>query len=575
MADRDQKPAVVFDRDKSQWPMAYALRRPSDDAPLRRWWRHYYYESPKCRKADVLYSKTKSHSESLAQQFANEPVLGFDMEWPWDADKRPRLQDKVALIQLASESKVALFHIALHEGEAVDDLIAPTLKEIIESSKIMKVGVAVINADFRRLRVHFNLEPKGAFELSHLHNLVTYGAIAPHLVTTKLRSLSAQVEQHLGLPLWKGGVRTSDWSQPLNWNQTQYAATDAYACFMLFHCMNAKRLAMDPVPPFPRLAETYLRSTMPKSTILQLESLTEDGEVRIVTAKEFFTPTEDIDEDGESVEGAAGNKNCEIDSDPDITNKLQGKTGDEAKDDGDAFSKNNRETTSKRNNPGNQSQADKKDRRSRKDAKPTGNGSARTSMDSSCWSLYGKLASHRKSLAVSKGISAFIIAHNTVLQSLTLHRPSNEQELLLVPGIGNGKAAQYGPAWLEIIADFERGQKQDDDHDRQQEASDRRQDGGPHPEFENRDQKRRKIVHVGRSKEILIPSDELPVLSTGLSFQFGETSLAHEPSVLPRPQEQNDSDSDDESVFGPPMELPSPSVLKWKRDVAVPSDPKR
>ncbi|KAI0452502.1 hypothetical protein F5B21DRAFT_526776 [Xylaria acuta] len=210
------------------------------------------------KKSTSYMVKTKSHSEILARQFANEPVLGFDMEWPWGADKRSKLRDKVALMQLAGERKVALFHIALHEGETVDDLIAPTLKEIIESSK------------------------------NHERN-----------------------------------VRISDWSQPLNWNQTQYAATDAYARFMLFHCMNAKRLAMDPAPPFPIPAETYLRSIAPKSTTLQLESLTENGEVRTITAKGFFGPTEDIDQDEELIEGIADNKNDDIDSDPKNTNNTR------------------------------------------------------------------------------------------------------------------------------------------------------------------------------------------------------------------------------------------------------------
>lgn len=204
----------------------------------------------------------------------------------------------------------------------------------------------------------------------------------------------------------------------------------------------------------------------------------------------------------------------------------------------------------------------KKDRKPRKDAKPAGNSSARTSMDSSCWALYGKLASHRKELAASKGVAAFIIAHNKLLQALTLHRPSNERELLFVPGVGKGKATQYGPAWLEIIAEFERNQKQDDAHDKQQETSDLRADGGPHPEFEDRDPKRRRIVRVGRSKEIIIPSNEPPANpSTGLSFQFGETSIAHKPSVLPQPEKQdNATDNDDESAFGPPIEMPPPSA---------------
>ncbi|KAJ8121146.1 hypothetical protein ONZ43_g2329 [Nemania bipapillata] len=271
--DDDPAPAVPFNRDEPQWPMTFTLKPPDPRSTIpRRWWNHNYYSGPEGETIQVLYSKAKSSSEKIAKQFVDEPVLGFDMEWPWDAEKRPKLKDKVALIQVASERKVGLFHISLHEGDTVDDLIAPSLKEIIESPRIIKTGVAILRADFGRLKTHLQLDPKGAFELSHLHNLVTFGSTTPQKVTTRLQKLSLQVQQHLGLPLWKGDVRTSDWSRPLNQSQIKYAATDAYASFMLFHCMNAKRLAMDPAPPFPRFAEAYVTSPPPRSTSVQLES---------------------------------------------------------------------------------------------------------------------------------------------------------------------------------------------------------------------------------------------------------------------------------------------------------------
>jgi len=530
MADNTLGPTLAFNRDESQWPMKYALTPAQDDAPPRLFWRHDYYRGPQGESIQVLYSKTKSDSETIAQHFANEPVLGFDMEWPifWDAHNSPRLQDKVALIQLASESKVGLFHIALHEGDTPDDLIAPALKGIIESSGIIKAGVAVLSADLKRLKTYFNLEPKGAFELSYLHSLVTYRATDPGQAKTKLHALSRQVEQHLGLPLWKGSVRTSDWSWPLNSSQMQYAATDAYAGFMLFHCMNAKRLAMDPIPPLPRLAETYLPFAMPKHLPIQLESVTEDGEIRIITAEEFFGVTNRV---GEGAEHST-----------------------EASQDGSQPS---------------QSQSSKKTRKAKTDTKLADNSGVRTSMDSSCWALYDRLVSHRRSIAVSEAISAFIIAPNKVLKALTLHRPSNEQELLLVPGVGKGKVARYGVAWLKIIVQFEAEEKQREDHEQKQRTSDKKEgDGLPHPISEDQDPKRRRIVHVDCSKEILIPSDKkLPSLSTGLSFQLGETNITDEPSLSSRPEDQNDStdNPDGDSVFRPPMELPAAAVLKRKR----------
>ncbi|KAI1358728.1 hypothetical protein F5Y08DRAFT_350472 [Xylaria arbuscula] len=540
MTDDHTRLTIHVNRDQSQWPMTFSMKQPQGDVPRRRWWHHYYYRGPQGQSVQILYSRTRSRSETIARHFVNELVLGFDMEWPWDAGKRSRLQDKIALIQLASERKIALFHIALHEGETTDDLIAPTLKEIIESPKIFKAGVAVLNADFNRLRVHFKLEPKGAFELSHLHNLVTYGGSAPEHVTTKLRSLSMQVENHLGLPLWKGSVRTSDWSQPLNSDQTAYAATDAYAGFMLFHCMNAKRLAMNPTPPLPALAETYPFLTS-KSATIRLEAVAEDGEAQVTTAEEFFGTKTDAKEGSTISRNAAslrdGNEGGAEDSggvDPAVEMV---------------------EPTLKHDEPQHSHNPQRlDDRKSRGGAKAIQDDSVRTSMDSSCWALYGRLASHRKQAAVAKGVSAFVIAHNTLLQALSMHRPSNEQELLGVPGVGKRKLSEYGASWLEIITAFEAEQKQ------------------KHP-----DPKRRRIVRVGRSKEVLMSSGRPPaMLSTGISFQFGATSLAGEPMTESQSEDHlvdgddNDSvDDDDDDAFGPPMQPPSPATLKRKRALAV------
>ena len=80
----------------------------------------------------------------------------------------------------------------------------------------------------------FGLKPKGAVESSHLYRLVKFGPRKPELVSVKLVSLAHQVEEQLGLPLYKGDVRTSNWSKPLSRDQINYAAGDAYAGFMLY-----------------------------------------------------------------------------------------------------------------------------------------------------------------------------------------------------------------------------------------------------------------------------------------------------------------------------------------------------
>ncbi|KAI0405859.1 ribonuclease H-like domain-containing protein [Xylaria palmicola] len=523
MVDETPRPAVLFNRDVSQWPMSYTMIPPQDDAP-RQWWSHTYYRGPGDQPVKVLYSRTKSESEAVAKQFAEESVLGFDMEWPWDSWGRPRLQDKVALIQLASEEKIALFHIALHEGETADDLIAPTLKEIIESSTIIKTGVNILNADFRRLKEHFNLTPRSAFELSHLHNLITYGATAPRLVTTRLCALAKQVEQHLGLPLYKENVvRMGNWSLPLNDSQTQYAATDAYSNFMLFHYMNSRRLTMDPVPPFPRHVDSYPPAGTRRSKTVQLESVAEDGEVRIVDADDFFYVGKTIDEyfawKAEQAEGTAGVGNSNPESTP------QTGTGTES--------------------------------RKRKSSKLTVDQSDLKTTD---LELYSQLARHRNEFAMSNGVERFQVACNRVLEALAHHRPSNEEELLLVWGVGKVKVEQHGAAWLEIIAAFQTELKQAVNPETEQDVGGPADEGGDDANSEERDPKRRRVAPADCPEEIDGPPSESRAVLTQVQE---DSSLANKPPLSPQCRKHQDpNDSTPETPTKPPL----PRVLRPERD---------
>lgn len=90
-----------------KWPLSYRMRIPKGQAPPL-WWSHELYRGPENATVEVFYSKDKARSEIIAKKFLGEPVVGFDMEWPWDSDKRHRLQEKIGLIQVASEDKIAL-----------------------------------------------------------------------------------------------------------------------------------------------------------------------------------------------------------------------------------------------------------------------------------------------------------------------------------------------------------------------------------------------------------------------------------------------------------------------------------
>lgn len=223
------------------------------------------------------------------------------MEWKAQAFASDSIQNNLSLIQIANEERIALFQTALFRpARAMQDFVAPSLKWLLESPDITKVGVA-IKADSTRLRKYLGIEARSIFELSHLYKLVKYGRASPKLVNKRGVSLSEQIEEHFGLPLEKSDdVRCGDWTRSLNYRQVQCefvwlriletvlmdglsdAATDPYACICLFNILELKRQAMDPVPPRPAHAELNLPIILPLGEAVNnkdKESLVSDSAV--------------------------------------------------------------------------------------------------------------------------------------------------------------------------------------------------------------------------------------------------------------------------------------------------------
>lgn len=247
-------------------------------------WSHTAQRTPSGQKPIVHYCRTLENTEQVSQLFLDSKVIGFDMEWKANASSTDSIQNNVSLIQIASEERIALFQIALFKpAKTQKDFMAPSLKKILESPHITKVGVS-IKGDTTRLRKFLGIDTRSILELSHLFRLVKYGQANPKLVNKRLVNLSDQVEEHLGLPLEKGvDVRCSDWTRPLNYQQVQCkfqprmpfficrvltskldAATDPYACICLFNALERRRQAMNPMPPRPAHAELNMPIVLPQ-----------------------------------------------------------------------------------------------------------------------------------------------------------------------------------------------------------------------------------------------------------------------------------------------------------------------
>ncbi|CAG8903921.1 unnamed protein product [Penicillium egyptiacum] len=289
-------PGCVEENDSRDEPIPSSdIGSSANSLTTPQFWSHSSQQSPDGRKLIVHYCRTLQSTEEAVQHFLGSKVVGFDMEWKAQASGMDSIQSNVSVIQIANEERIALFQVALFKpARCLEDLVAPSLKRLVESPDVMKVGVS-IKADCTRLRKYLGVDAKATFELSHLYKLIKYGKDNPKLVNKRGVNLSEQVNEHFGLPLEKSDdVRCGDWTRALSYRQVQCeyletciislfsyadlvlfftldAATDPYACVRLFHTMEAKRQAMDPMPPRPAYAELNQPIVLPLGQVINGE----------------------------------------------------------------------------------------------------------------------------------------------------------------------------------------------------------------------------------------------------------------------------------------------------------------
>ena len=104
------------------------------------YWHFTLYQGPggDGDKVKVHYCKSKETTEKIAQLFLDKEIIGFDIEWQPNASAADGITRNVALIQIASEERVLLAHIARYPNAAIsekeqriEDFVAPSLKKIM------------------------------------------------------------------------------------------------------------------------------------------------------------------------------------------------------------------------------------------------------------------------------------------------------------------------------------------------------------------------------------------------------------------------------------------------------------
>jgi ribonuclease D len=570
------------------WPLSYVLQVPEQEPGQTIWWSHKLYRGPKNKSPEVFYSKTRDDSEILAQKFLDKPLLGFDMEWPrWKSPKR--LQHQIGMIQVASEDMIALFHIGQHSGSTIDQVIAPSLRKIIESPNIIKIGRCIVGADFSRLIKFFGLKPQAAFEIAHLHKLVT---------SISRGGLADQVQHHFELPLSKDpNDRTCKWHLPLSQSQRDYAAADAYAGFMLYHCMNAKRLAMIPTPPLPPLADspkpTAEAKGEPKPSKLRQEPLDLVSQAlydELSIRRSALASDENV-----KLSRIASNPVLERlarqrPTDSKALSKIRGmgevqqeKFGAEWLEVIAMFLASNNieeshsETVASEPKPTTNAKS--------RPARPK---QERVALDSTSQALFGELSLRRKQLAGDEGVAAFRIASNATLENIARKRPLDDDALLQIAGIGKVSLEKYGAEWLQVIALFLASNQPEDSQPGNGISLgasvaflDARSSMLPTTPTRHRRVDEFAEIENSSSPTFGTPPLRTPVLPTGLSFNMAETRLdsededededvddyedEEEDEGVDEDEEGNLSDSSSSaSVYATPLSRPA-SQLKRKR----------
>jgi len=161
-----------------------------------------------------LVDSTENFS-SVKVLLKNHPEFGFDTE------TRPSFRKgqihKVALLQLATREHAFIFRI---NRTGIPDFV----KNILEDPKIVKIGVA-IRDDLK--------------SLNHIRPMKTEGFVDLQQYVTRfdiedkgLKKLTANI---LGFRISKR-YQTSNWEEDvLSVPQLEYAATDAWVCYEIYH----------------------------------------------------------------------------------------------------------------------------------------------------------------------------------------------------------------------------------------------------------------------------------------------------------------------------------------------------
>lgn len=189
------------------------------------------FRGPEKQEVNLHYIWQIRGAEACAKRFLKCKVVGFDTEFSYGCSGR------VQLIQIASETDIALFHVALLEKENPAKALPNSLRKIFESPNITKTG-SKVELDADKVKKAFRCKVQACVDSKKFLHAVHENEIG------EKAGLSAMTQRYFGLGLDKDlSNRSGNWSKLLSPKQIEYGASDAYASLKVYQMIDAERQA--------------------------------------------------------------------------------------------------------------------------------------------------------------------------------------------------------------------------------------------------------------------------------------------------------------------------------------------
>eukprot|EP00112_Aurelia_sp_Birch-Aquarium-sp1_P021840 Seg5975.1 transcript_id=Seg5975.1/GoldUCD/mRNA.D3Y31 product="Werner syndrome ATP-dependent helicase" protein_id=Seg5975.1/GoldUCD/D3Y31 len=171
----------------------------------------------------IHYIDNKHDCNFICQNIieTKQTACGFDIEWKVSYKAGEGMRDTAVFQICSSEMDCYVFQVSAMNGFPI------ALKSLVEDATIIKAGVG-IRGDMSKISLEYKLKPDGVADLSTMLNEIksinenwSLNGMLVHLLKKRLNKDPT--------------IRCSNWERyPLTHDQLEYAATDAYASWLLY-----------------------------------------------------------------------------------------------------------------------------------------------------------------------------------------------------------------------------------------------------------------------------------------------------------------------------------------------------